>query len=341
MILRLSDPCRRVAVPAGRVTLPEHDAFLPWAGVQWWYWTGHLESEDGRRFGFETVFFAFRKWGWFQAILAHHALTDVAAGRFCYGEHTRLFQLPRRRPAGFLLVADEAHSLVVEGGGGRDRIISDLGDYRLDLELEATAAPVILYEGSAHAYACGGYTFYYGRQRLRTRGTLTVGRRGPTLAVRGESWFDRQYGELLPVIREGWKWFAIQLADGRDLMVFQFHQPWHADESFASLTESGRTRILGPQQCKAFPTDEWQSPHTGACYPSGWRVKAPEASLDLLVEPCLKDQELRARHSFWPGPQYWEGACTVSRPDGSPAGRAYVELSGYLPGLFGTVDRTS
>ena len=29
------------------------DAFLVEFPTQWWYWTGHLATDDGRRFGFE------------------------------------------------------------------------------------------------------------------------------------------------------------------------------------------------------------------------------------------------------------------------------------------------
>ena len=35
----------------GPVELPADDAFLPTEQVQWWYWTGHLLTDDGRRFG--------------------------------------------------------------------------------------------------------------------------------------------------------------------------------------------------------------------------------------------------------------------------------------------------
>ena len=49
----------------GLVKLPQDDGFLSEEAIQWWYWTGHLETEDGRRFGFEVVFFAFRNFGLF------------------------------------------------------------------------------------------------------------------------------------------------------------------------------------------------------------------------------------------------------------------------------------
>ena len=31
--------------------------------LEWWYWTGHLKTEDDRWFGFETIFFLAEKFG--------------------------------------------------------------------------------------------------------------------------------------------------------------------------------------------------------------------------------------------------------------------------------------
>lgn len=45
--------------------------------IEWWYWTGHLETEDGREFGFEIAFFE-TSMGPLSGTLAHFAVTDVA-----------------------------------------------------------------------------------------------------------------------------------------------------------------------------------------------------------------------------------------------------------------------
>ena len=41
------------------LTLPAADGVLLENPVQWWYWTGHLATPDGRRFGVESCFFVF------------------------------------------------------------------------------------------------------------------------------------------------------------------------------------------------------------------------------------------------------------------------------------------
>ena len=64
-------------------------------------------------------------------------------------------------------------------------------------------------------------------------------------------------------------------------------------------------------------------------YPSGWTVKVPGERLDLVVEPAIADQELRAQGST--GETYWEGAVRVrGTRGGKPVqGKGYVELTGY------------
>jgi predicted secreted hydrolase len=49
-----------------------------------------------------------------------------------------------------------------------------------------------------------------------------------------------------------------------------------------------------------------------------------------VLEPLMSDQELDSRLSV--GTVYWEGAVRLLR-DGHPAGRGYLELTGYAGAL--------
>jgi predicted secreted hydrolase len=68
----------------------------------------------------------------------------------------------------------------------------------------------------------------------------------------------------------------------------------------------------------------WRSPRTGVEYPVSFRMRA--ADRELTVEPLFDDQELDARAGV--GVVYWEGAVRA-REAGRPAGRGYLELTGY------------
>lgn len=314
----------------GIVKLPQADGFLSTQDVQWWYWTGHLETEDGRRFGFEVVFFAFRNFGLFWDQLAQGAITDVAGNKFHFSEYLR-FGIPRRPKNRFNFSAGPKGMLKASGGGGKDHLHSEIDGFVLDLDLQETKPPVLHYAGGPHPYYFGGYTYYYSRVNMATTGTLTFG--GKTYQVKGSSWFDRQYGELLQAITQGWQWFAIELDDNRQIMLYDLLGKGAGVEQAGSITDSkGHTRDLCGDDFSVEQLGKWHSPNTGNTYPMGWRVSV--AGIELIVEPLVLDQELCAKHHLWIGPEYWEGACSVS---GGATGKAYVELNGFGAGPEGAL----
>ena len=306
----------------GPIQLPAQDAFLPTEQVQWWYWTGHLFTEDGRHFGFEVVFFAFDSFVIMRDQLVQAAITDVTGKRFAFEEVVE-FHLPNRTKNGFNLSSGASNKVTAIGGDGHDRLHAEIDGYVLDLQLIATQPPALHYGGDAHPYRFGGYTYYYSRPKMATTGTISIG--GETFKVTGNSWFDRQYGELYQAIQQGWQWFAIELDDNRQIMLFDFKGNDSIVEKSGSITDAlGQTITLAAHEFQVTVLDQWVSPHTGCSYPSGWEIEIRGEK--FRVQPLLEDQELRAQHNFWIGPVYWEGACSV---DGAIKGQAYVELNGY------------
>lgn len=315
----------------GPVELPQDDAFLPEEDVQWWYWTGHLEDENKRKFGFEVVFFTFDSFLIFKNQLIQAAITDVKDNSFHFEEHVRFLSLPEKLPNAFNLTSGGDNKITAVGGGGSDTLTAQIGDYSLNLQLEESKEPVMHYGGGPHPYRFGGFTYYYSRVAMETSGTITIN--GETFKVSGSSWFDRQYGELYQAIFKGWQWFAIELDDDRQIMLYDINGKQNKGESYASITgPDGKTKSLGPDDFTVEILDHWQSPHTGCTYPSGWKLNIGEE--EWIVEPMVKDQELRASHDFWIGPEYWEGASYVNSSEGKPAGKAYVELNGYCRELI-------
>ena len=324
-----------VAVPSkgliGPIEIPADDAFLPEEDIQWWYWTGHLESEDGHKFGFEVVFFAFDDFIIFKDQLIQGAITDVTNDSFHFDEHVRYFSLPDQQKDGFNLSSGSDNKITAVGGNGKDTLHSEIGDYTLDLQLEETKKPVLHYGGDPHPYRFGGYTYYYSRVAMKTTGTIT--HKDKVYKVSGSSWFDRQYGQLNQTVLQGWKWFAIEMDDDHQIMLFNITGKENASESYASITDpQGKTRNLGPEDFTITDLGEWKSPHTGCTYPSGWKINIEDK--EWIVEPMVKDQELRAKHTFWVGPEYWEGSNYVNAPDGTQIGKAYVELNGFCREIF-------
>lgn len=314
----------------GPVVLPRDDAMLDNQHVQWWYWTGHLQTKEGRKFGFELVFFAFDQFIILKEQLVQAAITDVNGNNFFYGEDVSFYNLPTVLPGAFDLSAENKHfAATAKGGGGSDRLVAEIGKKAFDLKLKERKKPVLHYAGGPHPYRFGGYTYYYSREAMEAEGTVTIG--DTTYEVTGTAWFDRQYGALLPAVKQGWQWFAIDLFDDRQLMLYYINGEKNKVENYASLTDAeGLTRTFGPGEFTITTLDTWKSPNTGCEYPAHWRVDIDDEI--FLVKPMIPDQELHAKHGFWGSPVYWEGASYVNAPDGTEIGQAYVELNGFCKG---------
>ena len=62
------------------ITFPRDDGPHD-SGVEWWYFTGHLFTATGQRYGFEDVIFRARQ-GNLEGYVSHFAVTDNPRGEF-------------------------------------------------------------------------------------------------------------------------------------------------------------------------------------------------------------------------------------------------------------------
>ncbi len=317
----------------------------PHAGFrhEWWYWTGNLETDAGRRFGYQLTFFRAQlrpdplprasAWGAAALWMAHLAVTDVAAGAFVADERfaREALGLAGAGGAPWRVWLEDWAAAGGDSSGWPLRLAAGAGAVALDLTLAAAGPPVLQGEAglSRKGSAPGNATYYYSHPRLPTRGRLRVA--GREHAVRGSSWFDREWGtSALDSGQVGWDWFALQLDDGRDLMLYRLRRRDGAPDPFSagSLTVPGRPAL--PLRAGDFSLDvrdRWLSPATGVEYPARWRVRVPGAGLDLEVRPLVAAQEHTRTFAYWEG--CVEAAGTAA---GAPVrGRGYVELTGYAP----------
>ena len=304
------------------VTLPKDEA--PHQDLtEWWYYTGHLQAEDGRRWGFELVVFQALRGTLPPVYLSHFALTDRQRGLFRYEE--RGSQGPQPQPAeGFSL---DVGGWRMQGRLGRDRLGAAMTDYSIDLAL-STDRPAVLHDGGLVSFGPAGDSYYYSRTRMDVAGTVED--HGDRVPVRGLAWCDRQWGNFL-VLGGGWDWFSVQLEDGSDLMLNLIRDAEGTIRlAYGTYVDRrGEYRHLAADQFDVEPTGRWTSPRSGATYPMGWRARLREPLLDLAIRPVLEDQELDVRATT--STIYWEGESEVAGTrDGRPIrGQAYVELTGY------------
>ena len=330
-------------------SFPRDHGAHPEYRTEWWYFTGIVAAADGRRFGYQLTFFRQgilpvaadpgNPWSVRDLHLAHFTLTDVRRGEFRFAE-----RVSRSGPGLAGASVDGLRAWVLYWSAAADGASFTLtardGDLAINLTLRSRRPPVLNGSGglSRKGPAPGQASWYVSLADLETSGTVRPGD-GSAVAVRGASWFDHEFGSgQLADDLAGWDWFGLRLSDGRALMIYRLRRRdgTAAPASAGTLVEAdGTARHLARDEVAIEPLATWRSPHSGALYPSRWRVLVPAAGIALELSPLLPDQELRTARST--GVTYWEGAVAGSGTAGrSPVSlEGYAELTGYAGGIGG------
>lgn len=318
---------------------PEDHGPHPRYRSEWWYFTGNLDTAGKRHFGYQLTFFRYAlnpqapasdsAWATRDIYMAHFTLTDVAGKRFhAYQRLSRpVLGLAGARTTPWRVWLEDWQVNATGDGPPPLRLRAAERGVAIDLRLDAGKPPVpqgdhgLVQKGARP----GNASYYYSLTRLPTEGRIRVD--GEEFAVRGASWMDREWGtRALDPDLLGWDWLALQLSDGSELMCYRLRRrdgrpDLNSRGTFVDLDDG--VHPLAGDTVRWKVLDWWTSPHSGARYPSRWRLELPKAHLAL--RPYLDDQELRLSL------RYWEGAVRV---EGTRAGKAvtgsgYVELVGY------------
>ena len=316
--------------------------------TEWWYYTGNLETDNGRQFGYQFTIFrrAFSpeggeasletsEWRSNQLYFAHFTITDVEGEGFYPAEKFSrgAVGLAGAQASPYRVWIENWQA--VENENGLVEIIAETDEVALNLTLTQTLPPILHGDGglSIKGPGEGNASYYYSLIQQRSEGTVRVG--SETFAVTGLSWKDHEYStSALEEGATGWDWFSMQFEDGSALMFFEIRKNDGSLSDFSHGSFIAADGTITPLEKGSWELEilaEWTSPTSGATYPSGWQITIP--SLDLVLEgtPLLKNQELNVSTI------YWEGATEFSGTRGGVPvnGRGYVELTGYAQSMEG------
>ncbi|MGH9609422.1 MAG: lipocalin-like domain-containing protein, partial [Bryobacteraceae bacterium] len=326
------------ALPGYQYQFPRDSFSHPNYRTEWWYYTGNLRAADGRRFGFELTFFRRGEhvrishsavWKPSEIYLAHLALSDIDGHKFYYTE-----RLNRAGPglAGISLKDRrywngnwQVRWLSLNTGEQELQAVSKRFSLKLNLKPEK---PFIINGEngvSRKGPLPGEASHYISCTRLGTTGQLTY--QDETFRVTGLAWMDHEFftSQLDPSIA-GWDWFAIQLSNDEELMLYRLRKRSGGVSRYSSGTfvdRQGKAHFLSAAKIQLSPLMKWHD------YPVAWRIVIPSLGIDLTETPDLNDQELIDRNGI--SPTYWEGAVTYTgRVSSGPVhGVGYLELTGY------------
>jgi predicted secreted hydrolase len=304
--------------------------------VQWWYFTGHLSAESGREFGYELTFFIVNvqrrayesRFGVNRIYISHFAVSDIAASAFHFSD---------KADSGVYgyAGADETRLKVWTGNNTLEGTLQDMrlratdSEKSIDLHLRPVK-PLVLNGQKGYSRKSEesplAASVYFSYTQMDVQGHLTIGDR--VYAVKGKSWFDREISTRgLGEKQAGWDWFAIQLDDQREIMIYMLRNKDGSIDRYSSGTvvyQDGTYRHLVIDDFSVKVLSHYKSQKTGSQYPAQWQVSIPSEKIVLHITPMMQDQEVIALQTT--GNYYWEGTCRV---EGSARGRAYVEMTGY------------
>ena len=339
----------QTALPGYHFEFPRDHFSHPDYQTEWWYYTGNLSSADGHRYGFELTFFrqavslprqaAMSQdavWRPDQLYLAHLALSDISGRSFYHIE-----RLNRAGPG----LAGAGYSDARYWNGNwqvrwtspsqsKQELEAVCDRFTLQLKLQPEKPAVI--QGQDGVSRKGPLpseaSHYISFTRLQATGTLQAGKSSAKV-VTGLAWMDHEFfTEPTASDLSGWDWFAIQLNNREELMLYRLRGKSGKPSPYSSgsyVDARGQTHFLRAQDFTLTPGKLWQSSHTKTGYPVAWQIVVPSLDLHLAAQTELEDQELWSEGSV--SPSYWEGAVTYG---GSLHGRpiegvGYLEMTGY------------
>ena len=320
-------------------------------GLEWWYWVGHLESNEGEEsYGFQSTVFRLagdpnyasglgkHAFGNRQLFLAHAALSDLANKNYIH--HERVVREGWQARAG-----QDTLDLKVAGiqasmhENGQKHRLTTLFPDGAKLELELTPEKPLIRFGerglSRKGDGASSVSWYWSYTRLKAEGMLT--RKGASQRVSGEAWMDHEISSSqLGKGLEGWDWTCMQLNDGTEVKAYRLRKEDGTSDRWSSvywIDGDGEVEQVYAEKFSWNEVDRWKSSTTGLTYPTDVRIEAEHPQLGIqtyVIRPLLENQEFYGNRA---DNAYWEGACEVLNPTGKVIGRAYLELAGYGGGL--------
>ncbi len=334
-----SDGFRRATAPAS-IEFPRDHGAHPDFRSEWWYFTAALRDDQGRDFG--AQFTLFRQalmphsgrgpWRTAQVFMGHLAVADVEAGIHHQAErlvrgHPRLAGVSHvpNVPAAPAPPSTASFAAWIEGW----RLASVATDFLpmtlqaqdreigLNLRLEQTKPIVLQGDAGFSAKGPANASYYYSVPRLAVSGTVRVA--DESHEVTGLGWLDREWStSVLAPEYAGWDWFALQLDDGRDFMLYQLRRRDGAQDAYNAATVidlSGAATRLDATEVRLTSTQAWRG------WPVRWELAI--AGERFFIVAAFDDQVM---DTFV---RYWEGLVWVEDEDGHRLGSGYMELTGY------------
>jgi len=309
------------------------------ANIEWWYFTGVLETPLRKnKIGFEVTFFRFQTI--FEGRIIHTAITDIENKTFYNKElilpiaSESLFQKGNKGIISIFKNRVEFHDQL-----NSFKIKTEFKDLKIDLNLTINN---LMHGGKDGILKMQNYqddlSYYFSFPDLKTEGKVIF--KDETLNVSGLTWHDHQWGNF-HIKNLKWDWFSLRFdEDDIYIMIFNFRRKGReiTTGNFYKNPKNIQLENIRITAKKTFKTKD------GVEYPLNWEIEIPggkniNLSMKFNVFPLIDGQHISSfiTHSYWEGICQVEGKITenyeqedkVLFEKKSLKGTAYVELTGY------------
>lgn len=292
----------------GRIAFPidEGDKDTPF---DWWYMTSHFTTETGKKFSYTVAY--------------------ISNGPECCTRQTSVTNNIKKTyfwelMKGSLISKKSLLNLTYLNSKGdkdhwyqkKDELFSYILSTGISKSLKLTVAltankPPLVHNNGIIQMGSGGDSFYYSLTNLTLNGIFAHD--GITEKVHGIAWIDRQWGSWNNNGYDGWEWFALQLNDNTEIMLYLFYdflKEKRISHALSIMFNDGTSVNLNdPQMFNLTNLDYWEVKNQNFqsiskwYFSNGWRLLIPIYGIDLTVTPIIKNQRIDQGS--------WEGSCRV------------------------------
>ncbi len=284
-----------------KVVLPRDELLHENQAIEWWYYNGFLKSKR-KNYAFMTCLFKAEK------DKVNLPFLKVPL-KTLYFSHSLLYDLKEKKVTKeilpLVLVSEDSFSK-------KDLFINyfyplrksfmnyEIARFNDDLhvktkffDLWAKSEKKPLLEGGKGFIDLGPKsTYYYTYPRLSVSGYVG---KDP---VQGLAWHDKQWSEQ-GFMKDSWLWFSLQLADGTDIVCFDYKGKKMATISYPNNRQETCPVTFSPLD------RHWKSKVSGIAYHLAWKINVK--NFTITTRPLMDDCEMN--FGFL---NYWEGPLEVS-----------------------------
>ena len=304
--------------------------------VEWWYFNGNLEDEQGNKYSYMNCLFKtnpqkinlpfVKKLPLKDYYFSHHLVSDIKNKKFESSIHPLILISKDSFSKENLFINYTTLPVINYINFCIEKI--DKLKYRLktssfDFILNSRKKPLLANKDGFLNPGTEYENYYYSLTNLETEGTININ--GNHIKVKGKSWMDHQWADTPYEKKTKWNWFSIQLDNNTQIMCYEITLK-NKKKYLANLINS-KSQCKYTHEVIITPVDKiWKSKKTGAEYPLSWNIQIPSWKVDLNIEPMVENQEM-----LFSIINYWEGPINISGKIDNTAitGKGFMELVGY------------